>query len=90
MSTRSRGRLRRRKRQPSRRGTLHGSTGLDGATVLVTNDKNEIVNTKTRADGTWDAFGLAPGKYRVAVQAEGFETFRAQEEVVANHSTRRP
>lgn len=68
-------------------GALHGSTGVDGATVLVTNDKNETVTTKTRPDGTWDVADLAPGKYRVAVQAEGYETFRAEEEIVANEST---
>lgn len=68
-------------------GALHGKTGVDGATVTIASEGRAIVSTKTKPDGTWDAVGLAPGSYRVVVEADGFDRFEAQEEIVAGEVT---
>jgi len=71
------------------RGTVRvGADGaIDNATILVTDASRKIVSTKTKADGTWEVKDLAPGNYTVSVQAEGYDVFKANEDVVANQST---
>jgi TonB family protein len=74
-------------------GEIHGTVrvgtegGVDGASVLVTDKQGQTIATKTKPDGTWSASALAPGKYTITVAADGYDTFKAEEEVVANQST---
>jgi TonB family protein len=75
------------------RGRLHGTVRmgsegpLDGAKVLVTDAQGKSVPVTTKSDGTWEVSDLLPGKYRVTVFAEGYDTFRADEDVAADQAT---
>lgn len=74
-------------------GELHGTVRIgaegvvDGASVLITDANGRTIATKTAPDGSWSASGLLPGKYKITVAADGFETFKADEDVLANQST---
>ena len=71
------------------RGTVRiGAEGaVDGAKVLVEDAQRKTLTATTRYDGTWEIADLPPGKYRVTVVAEGYEPFKADEDVAADQST---
>jgi TonB family protein len=60
---------------------------LVGARVTLRDALGKEVNTVTDEAGTWLVRELAPGPYRVKVEAAGFSTIDVQEEVVAGEST---
>ncbi len=73
--------------RPASGGTSGGEVALEGATITVTAADGTTHTTKTTADGSWEIPELAPGKYKVSVAADGYETFRADEDVTAGQST---
>jgi hypothetical protein len=63
-------------------GTVKDTSGglVPNATVLVTNvDENTTRTAATNANGEYEALNVKPGRYRVEVIAEGFETFATSE-----------
>jgi len=71
-------------------GVVNGPTdeGLEGARVTVVAATGAIRSSATDAKGTFAFADLPPGKYRVRVEAGGFKTFEAEEEIVKGIATR--
>lgn len=66
---------------------LGADGAIEGAKVLVEDGQQRIFTTTSKADGTWEVDGLAAGKYRVRVLADGFDAFEAEEEIASGQST---
>jgi TonB family protein len=60
---------------------------LAGAEVVVKLPDGSTRRFTTDADGKWGAEGLPPGKYKVTLSAEGYETSQSEEEVAAGEAT---
>jgi hypothetical protein len=56
---------------------------VSDVTVTVTNkETNRTLTTKTRADGTYSAFELEPGRYTVNFQKQGFGRYEVPDVIV--------
>jgi TonB family protein len=61
--------------------------GLAGAEITITSASGERFGARTDENGVWSVPGLAPGAYRVVVQATGFADLDSPEEVTAGEQT---
>ncbi|HEX6764359.1 MAG TPA: TonB family protein, partial [Polyangiaceae bacterium] len=64
-----------------------GEQALAGATVRLFRGNEKVGETVTGADGKFSFPDIPPGAYRVEVEANGFEPYRANEELSASEWT---
>lgn len=64
-----------------------GDEPLPGAVVTVTPATGDPRVLTTGAQGEFDLRALAPGRYKIRVEAQGLETFEVDEEVTSGAST---
>ncbi len=55
---------------------------LAGAVVDVEGPQGERASVRTDGEGSWKVSGLAPGRYKITVNASGFEPIHADEDVM--------
>jgi TonB family protein len=79
---------------PPTRGEMLGrvqiagaETPLIGARITLTDAAGQAFSATTGEDGTWTIRDLAPGRYRVMVEAGGFASVDLSEEVTAGEVT---
>src|SRR5687767_8080522 len=62
-------------------GTVVDQVGgrVAAATVTLTGEQGSAGEARTTPEGTYSFRNIAPGRYRVVVGAEGFETFTSEQ-----------
>ena len=64
-----------------------GGEAIPGATITLLSDQGPIGTTLAAEDGAFAFADVAPGSYRVRIEADGFATVETPETVTANEAT---